>query len=98
MKYAQNQRAKTFFVFFTENALLNKSIFPYNFVKERIGVSLEENEKRSQHSRKKRKEGGFSFGPLKLVKDIFGNYGPYGLARRNGNSELNFKILLKTPS
>ena len=61
-------------------------------------VSLEENEKRSQHSRKKRKEGGFSFGPLKLVKDIFRNYGSYGLARRNGNSELNFKILLKTPS
>ena len=67
-------------------------------MKERIGSSLEENEKRNQHSRKKRKEGGFSFGPLKLVKDIFGNNGPYGLARRNGNSELNLKILLKAPS
>ena len=98
LKYAQNQRAKTFFVFFTENVLLNKSIFPYNFVKEWIGSSLEENEKRNHHSRKKRKEAGFSFGPLKLVKDIFGNNGPYGLARRNGNSELNLKILLKTPS
>ena len=64
-------------MFFTEIVLLNKSIYPYNFVKERIGVSLEENEKRSQHSRKKRKECGFSVGALKLVKEIFRNYGPY---------------------
>ena len=88
---------KDFLCFSQKMFYFNKSIFPYNFVKERIGVSLEENEKRSQHSRKKRKEGGFSFGPLKLVKEICRNYGPYGLARRNGNSE-TLKILLKTPS
>ena len=89
---------KHFLCFSQKMFYLAKAFFPYNFVKERIDSSLEENEKRNHHSRKKRKEAGFSFGPLKLVKDIFGNNGPYGLARRNGNSELNLKILLKTPS
>ena len=62
------------------------------------GLAVAQKKTKRGISIRERKEGGFSFGPLKLVKDIFGNNGPYGLARRNGNSELNLKILLKTPS
>ena len=91
--------APTQFLCFSQKMFYLTKAFSFNILlKKRIGVSLEENEKRSQHSRKKRKEGGLSVGALKLVKEIFRNYGPYGLAQRNGNSELNFKILLKTPS
>ena len=90
---------KHFLCFSQKMFYLTKAFFLNVLLKNGLALaSLEENEKRSQHSRKKRKEGGFSFGALNLVKEIFRNYGPYGLARRNGNSELNFKILLKTPS
>ena len=89
---------KRFLCFSQKMGYLKKAFFPCNVVKKRIGSSLEEDEKRNHHSRKKRKEAGLSLGPLKLVKENLGINRPYGFARRNGNSEPNLKILLKTPS
>ena len=74
--------------------------------REILVVEERKREKESEKNRKDRekkytewrKEAGLSLGPLKLVKENLGINGPYGLARRNGNSEPNLKILLKTPS
>ena len=56
LKYAQNQRANTIFVFSQKLTYLNTA-FSLTFVEERIGCSLEEYaEKEKKHlSRKKRK-------------------------------------------
>ena len=61
LKYAQNQRAKTIFVFFTKTYLLKQSIFFNILLKNRL-VSSEENTEKKRNGIRERKESEFSLG------------------------------------
>ena len=93
LKYAQNQRAKTIFVFSTKTYLLKHGIF-FNFLlKNRWEEGQKKFGKKKRNSCRTRKEGEISLGPLEMVKE---NYGPYELAPET-RCGLELKILLKTP-
>ena len=67
LKYVQNQRAKTIFVFSTKIYLLKHGIFLQLFVEERMGRSLEETQEEEEKKQlsSKEKKAKSAWDPLK---------------------------------